>query len=196
MCTIVVDALQDGNVHVEADVQRVVRVKGWKPKTTEELCNRILHTIYMGASGHSSEKTRSPARRLAEALSAHHTDMNIDPVFQAEKDLYRQYLGHTPTLDSGLPAGNLALQNIQARIRMVTKYYFAQMLPSTRGRSGGGTLLVLGLINVEECLKGSLTKHDCSSAELSPIGNFFKLQFGTLSADFAPPLTSRSLTTF
>jgi NAD+ synthase (glutamine-hydrolysing) len=176
MCSIIMGAIQNGDAQVEADVQRVVGIKGWKPRNAEELCNRLLHTIYMGVSGHSSDRTRSRARRLAEDVGAHHTDMNIDHVFQAEKDLSRQYLGHTPTFDSGLSAENLALQNIQARIRMVTAYYFAQMLPTTRGRPGGGTLLVLGSINVEECLRGSLTKHDCSSADLSPIGSFSKLQ--------------------
>jgi NAD+ synthase (glutamine-hydrolysing) len=176
MCRLVVNAIRSGNEQARADVQRVVGVEGWLPKSPSELCNRILHTIYMGVSGHSSDKTRSRARRLAEAIGAHHTDMNIDHVFRAEKDLLRQYLGHTPTFESELPAENLALQNIQARIRMVTAYYFAQMLPTTRGRPGGGTLLVLGSINVEECVRGSLTKHDCSSADLSPIGSFSKLE--------------------
>ena len=59
---------------------------------------------------------------------------------------------------------NLALQNIQARLRMVTAYYFGQMLPTVRRRTGGGGLLVLGSANVDECLRGYVTKYDCSSA--------------------------------
>jgi NAD+ synthase (glutamine-hydrolysing) len=50
-------------------------------------------------------------------------------------------------------------------------------------------LLVLDSINVEECSQGSLTKHDCSSADLSPIGSFSKLEIRDLvrwtSAAFA-----------
>jgi NAD+ synthase (glutamine-hydrolysing) len=197
MCRLVIDALQAGNTQVKADVQRIAGAKDWLPRNPSELCNRILHTIYMGVSGHSSEKTRSRARRLAEAIGSHYTDMNIDHVYQAEKDLLRQYIGHTPTFESGLPAENLALQNIQARIRMVTAYYFAQMLPTTRGRPGGGTLLVLGSINVEECVRGSLTKHDCSSADLSPIGSFSKLQIRSFirwaCASFALPVLDEFL---
>jgi NAD+ synthase (glutamine-hydrolysing) len=176
MCRLVMEALEDGNAEVAADMQCIVGLGNWWPKDPKELCNRILHTINMGVSGHSSEQTRSRAYRLAQKLGAHHTDMNIDNVYQAEGDLLRQYLGHTPTFASGVRAENMSLQNIQARIRMVTAYYFAQMLPSTRGRPGGGTLLVLGSINVEECLRGSLTKHNCSSAELSLIGSFSKMQ--------------------
>jgi NAD+ synthase (glutamine-hydrolysing) len=175
MCRLVMSAMRAKNAQVKADVQRIVGLKDWVPQSPSELCNRILHTICMGVSGHSSEKTRSQARRLAEAIGARHTDIKIDHVFQAEKDLLCRYLGHTPSFESGLQAENLAPQNIQARIRMVTAYYFAQMLPTTRGRPGGGTLLVLGSINVEECVRGSLTKHDCSSADLSPIGSFSKL---------------------
>lgn len=46
---------------------------------------------------------------------------------------------------------NLALQNIQARSRMVLSYFLSQLLAWTRGRTGG--LLVLGSANVDEALR-------------------------------------------
>lgn len=54
----------------------------------------------------------------------------------------------------GSQTSNLALQNIQARSRMVIAYYFAQELCEVRNRPGGGSLLVLGSSNVDECLRG------------------------------------------
>lgn len=48
----------------------------------------------------------------------------------------------------GSNAENLALQNIQARLRMLLAYLFAQLLPWVRGKVGG--LLVLGSANVDE----------------------------------------------
>jgi NAD+ synthase (glutamine-hydrolysing) len=52
----------------------------------------------------------------------------------------------------GTETENLALQNIQARTRMVLSYLVAQLLPWARG-CGGGYLLVLGSANVDEvCL--------------------------------------------
>ena len=72
----------------------------------------------------------------------------------------------------GTNAENLALQNIQARLRMVLAYMFAQLLPWVRGKSGG--LLVLGSANVDESLRGYLTKYDCSSADVNPIGAISK----------------------
>ena len=68
----------------------------------------------------------------------------------------------------GTRSEDLALQNIQARLRMVTAYLFAQLLPWVRGKSG--FLLVLGSANVDEALRGYFTKYDASSADLNPIG--------------------------
>lgn len=55
----------------------------------------------------------------------------------------------------GSNAENLALQNIQARLRMVLAYLFAQLLPWVRGGSGG--LLVLGSANVDERFVSALS---------------------------------------
>ncbi len=65
------------------------------------------------------------------------------------------------------------MQNIQARLRMVLAFLLAALLPWVRGRAG--FLLVLGTANVDECLRGYLTKYDCSSADLNPIGAISKL---------------------
>ncbi|KAF1924532.1 glutamine-dependent NAD(+) synthetase with GAT domain-containing protein [Didymella exigua CBS 183.55] len=75
----------------------------------------------------------------------------------------------------GSEAENLALHNIQARGRRVTAYYFAQTLPTIRQRQESGGLLVLGSVNLEECHRGNVTKHDCSSADLSVTGGTLKL---------------------
>ena len=55
---------------------------------------------------------------------------------------------------------------------MVLAYLFAQLLPFVRGKTGG--LLVLGSANVDESLRGYLTKYDCSSADINPIGSISK----------------------
>ena len=68
----------------------------------------------------------------------------------------------------GSLAENLALQNIQARLRMVLAFFLAQLMPWVRSKRG--FLLVLGTANVDEGLRGYLTKYDCSSADLNPIG--------------------------
>lgn len=61
----------------------------------------------------------------------------------------------------------MALQNIQARIRMVISYLYAQASLVYYNRPG--SLLVLGTSNVDESLVGYVTKYDCSSADLNPV---------------------------
>jgi len=151
MCRLVIEAMEQGDKQVIEDAQRLA---GCVPKTPQELCDKIFHTVYMGMARQSSKETRSRAERLAKDIGAFHTDMDIDDVFNAEKDLLTRATGFTPNfkVHGGSQTENLALQNIQARTRMVTAYYFAQMLPTVRGRSGG--LLVLGSANVDESLRG------------------------------------------
>jgi NAD+ synthase (glutamine-hydrolysing) len=51
-------------------------------------------------------------------------------------------------------------------------YLTAQLLPWSRGRKS--FLLVLGSANVDEALRGYMTKYDCSSADINPIGGICK----------------------
>ena len=46
--------------------------------------------------------------------------------------------------------------------------FVAQLLKWTEGKHG--SLLVLGSANVQEALRGYMTKYDCSSADINPIG--------------------------
>ena len=53
---------------------------------------------------------------------------------------------------------DLALQNIQARQRMVLSYLMAQLVPWVKEENG--FLLVLGSANLDEGLRGYMTKYD------------------------------------
>ena len=128
MCREVMKALDQGNEQVKADVQRIAGAyesEGWLPKTAQELNANLLETVFMGMKQQSSTETRSRAQALSAAIGSRHTDMNIDAMFHAFKDTFAESTGFTPAFRSegGGPAENLALQNIQARSRMVTVRY-------------------------------------------------------------------------
>ena len=147
----------------------------WVPATPQDLAHRIFHTTFMGTT-HSSAITKSRARRLAENIGSYHLSITIDTMVQAVLSVFVATTGRTPQYESqgGTYTQDLALQNIQARLRMVTAYLYAQLLPWVRGSSSGGFLLVLGSANVDEGLRGYMTKYDCSSADLNPIGAISK----------------------
>ncbi|EER26915.1 glutamine-dependent NAD(+) synthetase [Coccidioides posadasii str. Silveira] len=179
MCRLVIEAIERGNQQVVTDVKRIAGVyekEGWLPKTPQELCYNIFHTVYMGMASQSSKETRSRAKDLSKAIGAYHVDLNIDDIFNAQKDTFAKATGFNPKFKvyGGTQAENLALQNIQARTRMVTAYEFSQLLPTVRKRPGGGGLLVLGSANCDEALRGYYTRYDCSSADINPIGSISK----------------------
>ncbi|MBW0480032.1 hypothetical protein O181_019747 [Austropuccinia psidii MF-1] len=174
MCLLVAKEARLGNQQVITDAVKITGEKSdYVPLDPRAFCNKIFHTCYMGTKN-SSLGTRVRAKDLASAIGAYHTDLNMDAVVIAIRTLFSAVTGKSPRFKvrGGSSAENLALQNIQARLRMLLSYMFAQLLPWVRGQNGG--LLVLGSANVDESLRGYLTKYDCSSADINPIGGISK----------------------
>lgn len=173
MCRLIVKNVQAGDVKVLADVRKICASADYIPKTPNELCNRILVTCYMG-SENSSKETKDRASLLAAAIGSYHMHILIDKAVSAVLEIFSVATGLFPKFASrgGCARQNLALQNVQARLRMVLAYLFAQLSLWSRNRPGG--LLVLGSANVDEALRGYMTKYDCSSADVNPIGGISK----------------------
>lgn len=96
MCRLAVAAAKQGNEQVIADMKRIAAYSTELPDTAEELCNQILHTVYLGMEAQSSKETRQRAKDLAARIGAYHKDVNIDTVFQSAKDILTQASGFTP----------------------------------------------------------------------------------------------------
>ena len=137
---------------------------------------------------YSGSETRERAALLAEQIGALHTSIFIDEITDAIKATFAASRC-TPASSTARPqdepadgwaapsSENLALQNIQARSRMVMAYFLAQLMPwATAGdpTTAAGSLLVLGSANVDEALRGYYTKYDCSAADVNPIGGVNK----------------------
>lgn len=175
MCQLVIKDIRNGDEQVKADAIRVGNYKnGEFPTSSIEFARRIFYTVYMGTEN-SSDATRARAKKLAEEVGSWHLDVNIDVVISALLSLFQTLTGKSPRykVDGGSNAENLALQNIQARIRMVLAFMLASLMPWVHNKSG--FYLVLGSSNVDEALRGYLTKYDCSSADINPIGSVSKL---------------------
>ena len=232
MCHLLFKAVREekegegGREGVRRDVRRVMGYEErseFLPSSPQEIANSILHTIYMGTCN-SSGVTRSRAAALAGQIGAFHYSLTIDSIVSAVLGVFALLTaGVKPRYLSqgGTATEDLALQNIQARLRMVVAYLLAQLTPWVRGMGGGSTnsniissssttgsssssssssssttgssssssssssstkfipqrrgfLLVLGSANVDESLRGYMTKYDCSSADLNPIGSISK----------------------
>ncbi|KAL0276498.1 UNVERIFIED_CONTAM: hypothetical protein PYX00_004057 [Menopon gallinae] len=174
MCRLVVASVQTGDEQVLSDVRKIVCDPSYVPSDPKELCGRIFHTCYMG-SENSSQDTKRRAQVLAQQIGSYHLTISIDLAVNAVLGIFTSVTSRIPKFGcrGGSPRESLALQNIQARLRMVLSYLFAQLMLWVRNRSGG--LLVLGSANVDEALRGYMTKYDCSSADINPIGGISKL---------------------
>ncbi|XP_066582206.1 glutamine-dependent NAD(+) synthetase [Prorops nasuta] len=173
MCEMIVEAVNKGDTEVLKEVRKIVGDYEYYPTDPKKLCNTLLVTCYMGTEN-SSAATKTRAAELASQIGSYHHSIVVDAAISAVLAIFQQVTKLTPRFKSqgGSPRENLALQNIQARLRMVIAYLFAQLMLWVRGRPGG--LLVLGTGNVDEALRGYLTKYDCSSADINPIGGIAK----------------------
>lgn len=162
---------------VLADLRRIVGDESYRPRDARDLCSRLFTTAYLSSETSSSGETRRRARALAEQIGSHHLELPIDAAFQAIVNAFRDMPGGGQPrfrAHGGTDAReNLALQNVQARLRMVHAYFLGQLVPWARGQSRG-QLLILAASNVDEALRGYMTKYDCMSADVNPIGGIAK----------------------
>ena len=177
MCELVFSSFQSGDRQVQRDLRRIITgdpASDYCPAAARDICERVLTTLYMRTQN-SSEETLDRARNLSAEIGSTFLAVEIDSTVQSLVDTFKQVTQKEPRFAAhgGCRAENLALQNIQARSRMVYAYLFAQLGPWAAGREG--SYLVLGSANVDECLFGYLTKYDCSSADINPIGGINKI---------------------
>ncbi|POR32474.1 NAD+ synthase (Glutamine-hydrolysing) [Tolypocladium paradoxum] len=176
MAKLVLASIEAGEETTLADLRRVTGIKDFTPKSPYEIVNRLLTTCYTGTVN-SSDETRSRAERLAEKLGAWHLSIPIDGVIGAYQELIKSALQFTPrySVEGGTQAENLALQNLQARNRMVVQYTLAQLATTARKLPrAGAALLVLTSGNVDEALRGYVTKYDASAGDIAPLGSISK----------------------
>lgn len=173
MCVMICQAIGNNNQQVLADVRRVVGDPSYVPSDPKELCGLLFTSCYM-SSENSSSDTRNRAQELAQQIGSTHLSINIDLAVKGILGIFSAVTGMMPKFraNGGSHRENLAMQNVQARVRMVLAYLFAQLCLWARGKPGG--LLVLGSANVDESLTGYFTKYDCSSADINPIGGISK----------------------
>ncbi|CAJ1350482.1 unnamed protein product [Effrenium voratum] len=173
-----------------AEIRKVTRRPFYTPPSWQDLCGKIFVTCYM-ASEHSGSETRTRAKNLAQQIGANHTSIAIRPMTDAIVKVFQQCNFEGTKIDrskvksdavwNASGTEDIALQNIQARSRMVMAYFMSQLMPWATDQAmegdagpGWGSLLVLGSANVDEALRGYYTKYDCSAADINPIGGINK----------------------
>ena len=88
--------------------------------------NQLFVTCYLGTQN-SSKDTLDRARRVAEGIGSNHYAVTIDEAYEKIIRIMKQATGKIPKFNTqgGTDAEDLALQNIQARTRMVVSFFMA-----------------------------------------------------------------------
>lgn len=146
------EQVKKGNQTVLNDMRRIVQNPDYPGTDPKDFCNKIFFTCYMGTRN-SSKETLERAKKVAQEVGSYHLDVTVDELVDAYSVVFKQVSGKKPQFKThgGSFTENIALQNIQARSRMVLAYFLAQLLPWTQNRPG--MLLVLGSANVDEALR-------------------------------------------
>ena len=162
MCDILRCHLQNKPENITGRVTALLGLKQGDPvPETKEICSKLLRCVYL-PSQFSGSASRERAENLARILGAEFIVRDIRHVYHAyvSKDTRENDTCENDTRENDRVG--IREQNLQARIRMVYTYDLSE------GR------LVLSSGNVDEALVGYLTKYDCSSGDLNPIGSISK----------------------
>ncbi len=125
----------------------------------KEIVRRLLTCVYQ-ASANSSQTTRRAARAVAEALGAEFLELEIEGLVREYVRLVSQAVGRELRWESD----DLALQNIQARVRSPSVWLLANL----RGA------LLLSTSNRSEAAVGYATMDGDTSGGVSPIAGIDK----------------------
>ncbi|XP_015781789.1 probable glutamine-dependent NAD(+) synthetase [Tetranychus urticae] len=126
-------------------------------KGPKDICRKLLRCVYL-KTNYSGKASEERAERLAKLCGAEFYSVNFTEIYKSVDSLTSKALNRA--VPKSIP---LRLQNLQARLRMVLTYDLSEC-----------NRLVLASGNVDEALVGYLTKYDCSSADLNPIGSLSK----------------------
>lgn len=118
-----------------------------------EMTRKLFKCVYLGTK-YSGNDSQHRARNLCNLLGSEFLSHNFNSVYESILK------SSTTPIDASVVS--LKEQNLQARLRMVHTYFLAD------------DRLVLSAGNVDECLVGYLTKYDCSSGDINPIGSISK----------------------
>jgi len=128
-------------------------------KTETDLVRRLLTCVYQ-STRNSSDTTRNAARQVAESLGADFLELDVDGLVQDYVAIVSSAIGRELTWDRD----DLALQNIQARVRSPGAWMLANL------RSA----LLLSTSNRSEAAVGYATMDGDTSGGLCPIAGIDK----------------------
>lgn len=130
-----------------------------KCQSIEELANAMICNVYQGTVN-SSDATRFSATSLAASLHTNFYDIDINAIVESYKSIVGKAIGRPLQWDTD----DIALQNIQARVRAPSAWLLANI----------NNFLLLATSNRSEASVGYATMDGDTSGSISPIAGIDK----------------------
>ncbi len=127
--------------------------------SADEIVHQLLLTVYQ-ATRNSSDTTRGAARQVAQALHAQHVELDVDALVAQYTGLVEGAIGRQLTWERD----DLALQNIQARVRAPSVWMLANLRRA----------LLVSTSNRSEAAVGYATMDGDTAGGISPIAGIDK----------------------
>jgi NAD+ synthase (glutamine-hydrolysing) len=145
---------------VDGFKQRLCHVPALAAVNDEREAVLALLTGAYQSTRNSSDTTRDAARTLAKALGARFFELDVDPLYEGYRQLIGDAIGRELTWDKD----DVALQNIQARVRSPSIWMLANI----------NNALLLATSNRSEAAVGYATMDGDTSGGVSPIAGVDK----------------------
>lgn len=145
---------------LENFLKRIAYVKNIQHlQNADEIAQKLITTAYQ-ATENSGEVTSNAAKQLANAIAAEFHHLNIDKIVKE----YHQIIEQAMQRQLSWETDDIALQNIQARVRAPSIWFFANLKNA----------LLLSTSNRSEAAVGYATMDGDTSGGLSPIAGIDK----------------------
>jgi NAD+ synthase (glutamine-hydrolysing) len=159
LCRMLID-FAIAELGLEGFLKKLSYIKGIQNcQNSDEIAYKLITTAYQ-ATENSGEVTFNAAKELAAALSAEFHNLNIDKIVKEYRRIVEEALGRALSWETD----DIALQNIQARVRSPSIWFFANL------KNG----LLLSTSNRSEAAVGYATMDGDTSGGLSPIAGIDK----------------------
>jgi NAD+ synthase (glutamine-hydrolysing) len=159
LCAKLVD-LAIADIGRERFLEKLSYIRGLnEANDSQAVVQRLLTCVYQ-ATRNSGDVTRTAARTAAQALGADYIELSVDELVEGYKKIVARAIGR----ELSWQTDDLALQNIQARVRSPSVW----MLANLRGA------LLLSTSNRSEAAVGYATMDGDTSGGLSPIAGIDK----------------------
>ncbi len=144
----------------EAFAARLAHIPGLASCSADRDCVRQLLTTVYQSTRNSGPVTRAAAKAVAEAIGARHLEVDVEALVHGYLQLAESALGR----QLEWPGDDIALQNIQARVRAPSVWLIANV----EGR------LLLSTSNRSEAAVGYATMDGDTAGSISPIAGIDK----------------------